>query len=123
MDKRHRKEYKRVKRITLGAAEVMGMNKVWNIEVLYNVKADERVLAETLADWEYLQAKIDWNLDFSMACSKQKIALTAVHELVHVLHAPMEGLLKDKHSKLGELSTENVARAILACCQHYGGKL
>jgi hypothetical protein len=78
----------------------------------------DRVIAETIADWEYRQATIRWNLPTVACLSDAELDDTIVHEYVHVLNAPLyESLpetLKDRLAKHNEFSTENVARAIMA---------
>ena len=77
---------------------------------------DTRVAAETTADWEYRQASIVWNLSVTTTMTDEDLSATMIHEIVHVLNAPLYKSLTDKvqdsHHTLYEFSTENVARVI-----------
>lgn len=77
----------------------------------------DRILAEAEVDWEYRQASIAWNLQAVAVIDDAELLATMVHELVHVMIAPLWESLPDKiqaqTSKLMELSTENVSRSIL----------
>ncbi len=82
------------------------------------VHTDDRITAETQADWTYRQATIIWNLPLVATMSDDTLETTMVHELVHILNASVwESLpdkVKDQIHPLNEFATENVARAIVA---------
>lgn len=70
--------------------------------------------ADTEAQWEYRQARIRVYLPAIANHTDEDLEAIMVHELVHVLVNPMESLIKEKDTKLSELSVENVAQALLA---------
>ena len=76
----------------------------------------DQVIATTEAHWEYRQATITWNLEQVMELSDTELELVVVHELVHVLLAPLWGSLsapaQGRLDKLNELAAENVTRAL-----------
>lgn len=77
---------------------------------------DARVLATTKCDWEYQQGRIRWYLPEACSQTVDYLEGTLVHELVHVLLWPLWGGSdpdKELEHKLGEYTTEQIARAIL----------
>lgn len=88
----------------------------WDVKHLYLEITDdehETVMAESKAAWEYHQASIRWYLPACCGQEDAYIEATMVHELVHVLVAPMEQQLPDEQTKLCEYTVEQVTRAIL----------
>ncbi|MDE3023764.1 MAG: hypothetical protein KGI54_18265, partial [Pseudomonadota bacterium] len=79
----------------------------------------DRVVCATMADWEYRQASLNWNLPLVATFTDDELKAVAVHELVHVLTAPIwesipTGRTRDNLFRLNELATENVSRVLLA---------
>jgi hypothetical protein len=70
--------------------------------------------ADTDAKWEYRQAKITVYLPTVANHDDADLEDIIVHELCHVLLAPMESLRKDSETKACELAVENTARALIA---------
>ena len=101
----------------LCAAFDLGWMKV---NVSFDPKNDDtdRILCETLCDWEYRQVTFRWNLHQLASTNDEDLELTAIHEIVHVLYDPVYSALTDsqraKFHKLNEMSTENIARVISA---------
>jgi hypothetical protein len=75
---------------------------------------DSYTAADTDAKWEYRQAKITFYLPSIANHDDEDLEGIIVHELVHVLLAPMESLRKDSETKQCELAVENTARALIA---------
>lgn len=79
---------------------------------------DDRVLCTTTCDWEYRQASFTWSLIQLASTEDEELELIAIHEIVHVLNAPVwESLTPKEQNRLGklnELSTENITRVIAA---------
>jgi hypothetical protein len=79
---------------------------------------DARQIAEAVTDWEYRQVSIVWSVPVALSHTDEELRATLIHELVHALNAPVWNELsasqQDKLSKLNELSTENMTRALLA---------
>jgi hypothetical protein len=77
---------------------------------------DSNILAVTKCDWEYYQGRIRWYLVCAASQTDAYIEGTLVHELVHVLLWPLWGGSPEDNPlehKLGEYTTEQIARAIL----------
>lgn len=76
----------------------------------------DRIVCETLCDWEYRQATFVWNLHQVASMPDKALRDFAVHEIIHVLIAPLFNELpvtqQNKLAKNHELATENVARVI-----------
>lgn len=78
---------------------------------------NDEVIADTNAKWEYREATIRWFLPTCATLTDAQLEATVVHELVHVLLAPMESHVKDRHGEQCEYAVESVARAFLAVYQ------
>jgi hypothetical protein len=74
---------------------------------------DPEIVAETITYWQYRDALIDWYLPSASRLGSIALEGVMVHELTHVLLSPMESNIKSNREELGELATENVARAFL----------
>jgi hypothetical protein len=81
----------------------------------HHADGDERVACHTTVDWEYRQAGMLWYVRETMAESDLNLRRIIVHEMVHVMLAPMESLVDSSHlkDKVCELAVENVTRAIM----------
>lgn len=112
----------RVLRIARKVEKYMDMSP-WDIEHQFHdgfyedhVQADEygTTCATTVNRWEYRMARIQWFLTTVAMQSDEKLEEVMVHEFCHVLLGPMHSVIKagDHCSKLEELATENVMRAI-----------
>jgi hypothetical protein len=79
---------------------------------------DDTPLCEELGDWHYRRAALRWSVTHAASATDEELHGAAVHELVHALIGPLWDSLPDKQqtelTKLNELATENVTRAILA---------
>jgi hypothetical protein len=110
-------EKARIEAITDEVLEELAMHWVTIRHRFTTANGEDRVLAETEPDWEYRQASIEWNLGLTLARTDLELRRDIVHELVHVLVAPMEQLIqvgpKSLKVKLCEAAVENVTRAIL----------
>jgi hypothetical protein len=75
----------------------------------------DRTACKTTTDWEYRQSSMDWCLPLTAAMTDLELLRLVVHEVIHVLVAPMEMLIKDQElsNKVCELAVENVTRALL----------
>jgi hypothetical protein len=80
---------------------------------------DPDTVAETMTYWQYRDARVNWYLPSASRLGFMALEGVMVHELSHVLLAPMEANIKSNREELGELATENVARAILKA-RNYG---
>jgi hypothetical protein len=74
----------------------------------------ESTAAVTYASWEYRHATITWYLPAVGTMTDEALNDVVVHELVHVLLAPLRDHLKPGSIKQEEFATECVARAIVA---------
>lgn len=105
-------------RITALMDELLEEFALYWMHVVYkfSTKTDgDRVAATTMTDWEYRQASIEFCLPVTILETDLGLRRICVHELVHVLAAPMEMQVKDKPlpNKLCELAVENLTRAFL----------
>jgi hypothetical protein len=83
------------------------------------IKEDEPdTLADTKAFWQYRQARIAWYLPTLSQFGKPEVENAMVHELTHVLLAPVEDGVKGGKENLVELSAENVTRALIAAVRY-----
>jgi hypothetical protein len=78
-------------------------------------EGSDRVACSTTTDFEYRQASMDWCLPLIGAMTDLQLRRLVVHEVMHVLLAPMEMQISDKKlaNQLCELAVENVTRAVL----------
>lgn len=89
-----------------------------DIRLRWNTKmgeASERTACETITDWEYRQASMDWCLPLVATMTELELRRMVVHEVVHVIVAPMEMQIGNAvlANQLCELAVENVTRALL----------
>lgn len=80
----------------------------------------ESTAAATTTAWEYRSASITWYLPAVAAMTDEGLEQVVVHELCHVLLAPLKEALKANTIKVEELATENVARAVLKARSNRG---
>jgi hypothetical protein len=79
-----------------------------------DVNQDEpKTLADTVSQWQYHNAKIRWYLSAAASCEDSYLEGTVVHELVHVLVAPIEETIPAKLTNLSEHTVEAIAKAFL----------
>lgn len=80
-----------------------------------NYFSDEEVehTAEVVTNWEYREAAIVWYTMHAKDLTQNELDAAAVHELGHILVAPMSDHLPGKHHKLEEFVVESIARAII----------
>lgn len=71
-------------------------------------------LSETVAEcntlWEYQSADITWYLKGHEDMDVENVA---VHELTHIILAPIQEHVPRKHEKISEWVTESIAKAII----------
>lgn len=81
-----------------------------------NFFSDEEVpqTAEVVTNWEYREAAIIWYTKNCQDLTQEEIDSAAVHELGHIIVAPMSDYLPNKHHKLEEFVVESIARAIIS---------
>lgn len=73
---------------------------------------DPEQTAEVVTNWEYREAAIVWYAK-ARDLTQDELDAAAVHELGHVIVAPMSDYLPKKHLKLEEFVVESIAKAIL----------
>jgi len=80
-----------------------------------NYFSDEEVpqTAEVVTNWEYREAAIVWYTNNCKDLTQDELDSAAVHELGHIIVAPMSDHLPNKHHKLEEFVVESIARAII----------
>ena len=70
-------------------------------------------IAQVVTNWEYREAAIIWYNEQCKDLTPDEVDRAAVHELSHILVAPMSDYLPNKHHKLEEFTVESIARAII----------
>jgi hypothetical protein len=75
-------------------------------------KHNKDIIADTSAEWEYRSATIRWYLGRTATLADTDLEITAIHELSHVLLAPMESHVKNRYTEQAEFAVENTARLI-----------
>ena len=82
---------------------------------VHNFFSDEEVpqTAEVVTSWEYQEAAIVWYTKNCEELTQQELDEAAVHELGHILVAPMSDHLPNKHHKLEEFVVTSIMKAIM----------
>jgi len=82
---------------------------------IYNYFSDEesKNIAEVMTNWEYREAGIVWYNQHIRKISQEHLDETVVHELGHIIVAPMSDHLPNKHHKLEEFVVESITKAII----------
>jgi hypothetical protein len=73
---------------------------------------DPAQTAEVITNWEYREAAIMWYAK-ARQLTQEELDQCVVHELGHIIVAPMSDHLPAKHIKLEEFCVESIARAVL----------
>lgn len=108
---------KRIKGLVSKWHELLGLD-VLGISVEHTFLDNENgdTIADTTAQWEYRKAHIRWYLPCAISLDDAELETTVVHELVHVLLAPMEHN-EDNEEKLNEFAVETMTLALLKAVQ------
>lgn len=82
---------------------------------IYNYFSDEesKNIAEVVTNWEYREAAIVWYNKQIRTMTQEEIDEAAVHELGHIIVAPMSDHLPNKHHKLEEFVVSSITKAII----------
>lgn len=83
----------------------------WEVDVHFHAvpeKGYEDANAYCISRWEYLNADLHFNLSSLRALTPLRIEETVVHELVHLILAPLGGTGEPAN----ELATTHLARAL-----------
>lgn len=82
---------------------------------VHNYFSDEEVeqTAEVITSWEYREAAIIWYNTHAKQLTQEEIDECAIHELGHIIVAPMSDHLPNKHRKLEEFVVTSIAKAIM----------
>lgn len=91
---------------------------------IYNHFSDteSKNIAEVVTSWEYREAAIVWYNNQIRTLSQDELDSAAVHELGHIIVAPMSDHLPNKHHKLEEFVVESIAKAIMGVRNEMGNK-
>lgn len=97
----------------------LGLNH-WRVDVEYvrgtlpgcSNDEDRQVLGDSTYDWRYLIARIRWNVPAALGYDDARIEECVVHELAHILLAPVhrEG---NAHPSVLERNVSEITSAIL----------
>lgn len=88
----------------------------WTIKHVYLDDERDDAIATTDAMYQYLQAKVKWYLPLAVQQTDTELEAVLVHELAHVLLAPVGVLVRsdqERDCELLELSAEMTCRALL----------
>lgn len=82
---------------------------------IYNYFSDEesKNIAEVMTNWEYREAGIVWYNQHIRKLAQEQLDEVVVHELGHIIVAPMSDHLPNKHHKLEEFVVESITKAII----------
>lgn len=105
------KEKKNIERTVTRWQTAMNLGFV----TVHNYFSDEEVpqTAEVVTNWEYREAAIIWYTKNCEDLTQDELDEAAVHELGHVIVAPMSDHLPNKHHKLEEFVVSSLTRAIM----------
>lgn len=81
--------------------------------VNYFSDEDAPQTAEVITNWEYREAAIIWYTNNCKDLTHEELDAVAVHELSHILVAPMSDHLPNKHHKLEEFVVESITKAVM----------
>ena len=70
-------------------------------------------IAETLCNWEYRSASISWFMGKVATLTDVELERAVVHEMTHVLLAPIERHVAKRYTEQAEFAVENTARLIM----------
>lgn len=108
-------ERQRVTDVVEHVLEELGVTWV-DVELAFTT-VNKGSVCETTTLWEYRTASMQWVLSATIELTDRDLRRMAVHEVVHVLVAPMESQVFGKggsaKDKACEFAVESVARAIL----------
>lgn len=94
--------------------DLPGIDIVHRFLETYKDGNDHSTVAETDSEWQYRAGVIRWYLPVALRLSEHDLEVALVHEYVHVLIAPLEGVMPAKASDLCEYVVESIARALTA---------
>lgn len=82
---------------------------------IQNTFSDEEVehTAEVITNWEYREAAIIWYTKNCENLTQEELEEVVIHELGHIIVAPMSDHLPKKHRKLEEFVVSSITRAII----------
>ncbi len=109
----------KMKKLSFVWAERLGLswyriNFEWVRDHAYEKGSDRRDTAgECSASWQYREATVTFYLEKLAAFSDEVIEETIVHELSHVLIAPIQDFSSDNASQMTEFTTTMVAKAVM----------
>ena len=113
--KGEKEQQKRCKKAVEYWAGRLGMLQWVDLKIRFTTDMEgDRVAARCSPDWEYKQASIEFNLTVTSVMDDAHLHSCVIHELVHILVAPMADKVKQRDAKLEEVSVEQVTQAIMA---------
>lgn len=74
--------------------------------------ADHLTVADTEAMWEYRVATVRFFLPSVVRLERDDLEATLIHEYTHILLAPIESKLAEKHTELKEFTIEGITKAL-----------
>lgn len=114
-DKEYREQKKRVKRIIGKWFNPIGMGW-WQIDMYWlraKKEEDADCLADTTCNWQYRTAAISFYLPICATIDDSKLEEAIVHELSHILVAPIQNFNDELSRDITEHTVTTVARALI----------
>lgn len=107
----NKKEILRVERTVAKWQTIMDLGYMTIANYFSDEEAEQS--AEIVTSWEYRQAAIIWYSENIRGIEQDELDQIAIHELGHIVVAPMSDYLPEEHRKLEEFVVEGIAKAIL----------
>lgn len=114
-DKEYREQKLRVRRFWDKWHDAIGMGW-WRINLTWDRARDEESpnqLAVTSSSWQYRTGHVTFNLPECAAVDDETLEETVVHELCHILLAPIHDGRDDQAREITEFAVTSTARAII----------
>lgn len=96
--------------------EELGIKSWFQVSHKFSLEIpEERVSAETTADWEYRQATMKWYLAITSSREGDELEATVLHEYIHVLLAPIHKYMQSGKvmDDLNEYTCETITQVLL----------
>lgn len=118
-DKEYKTQKKRVEKYLKKWIKPMGI-KWHRLDVIFDrnyEESDKEILANSQSLWQYRKASITFYLPVVDKCSDDDLEHNVVHELVHILLAPLwyNCNKSDEMSQINEYTVESITNAFIWC--------
>lgn len=114
-DKEYRKQKARVKKFWGKWFNTLGLHW-WGIDLYWQRERNEdepSELGHTSSNWQYRTAAVTFNIPVVAEINDDKLEEAVVHEMTHILVAPIQDFRDDQARDITELTVTTVARALI----------